>query len=320
MSVAEIADGTPRLVSTIDDIARHHASSRMKIRRALDALERVGFCTLWGTRGTGGMTQIVINDSGAFGSTGRNGVTDDSYVRLNTQDSTSSGVVGDHWREPDIPSQPTITTDHFQVSEISSSLDLDLSGSTKISDPDPRSEDLTRTEDMSPTYGTTIWAEPAENRAPEAAPKTGPKMRSVTIPDRAWGAADYLRGQVLAENKSAILGRHPWAADQKTGLRLSWADTFRLLHARVLGAMRNERPEASPDDAWNEIARTVHWLFRQPIGPARFEVECPRSLGTKWDRIQRTRRRHAEIASQPQLARGADNRPDPQAAREFKRW
>lgn len=163
-----------------------------------------------------------------------------------------------------------------------------------------------------------IWVDQAgeqddEGEIDQPTPKPAAQVAE-RIPDRAWSAADYLRAQVLAENKSAVLGARPWDAAAKTGLRLAWADEFRLLHRRVWAAMRNERPDATEHDAWAEVARTVHWLFHgQPTEP-RFEVESPRSLAKKWDNIQRARRRQA----QPRPARGADNRPDPAAQRQFR--
>ena len=64
----------------------------------------------------------------------------------------------------------------------------------------------------------------------------------------------------------------------RTGTRLSWADDFRKLH------------ELDKRD-WNEIARTVAWLFRGQTGEADFVVQSPKSLRAKWDRIQKARTR-----------------------------
>lgn len=116
-----------------------------------------------------------------------------------------------------------------------------------------------------------------------------------------------------------MVGTRTWDTESQTGLRLTWANEFRLMHARVLSAIRNETPDASVDDAWDVIAKTVHWLFhKQPAGGPRFEVESPTSLAKKWDRIQTARRRQRAEAAKP--ARAADGRPDPQSDKEFTRW
>lgn len=164
---------------------------------------------------------------------------------------------------------------------------------------------------------------------------TKPRTRRVDaskIPERAWAAADYLRAQVLEECPAAVVGTRPWEAGwrwppgsrgvregdgSRTGLRLAWANSFRLLHGRLLKAMRNGNPATTPDDTWNEISRAVHWLFHDQQETARFVVQSPDSIRDKWDRIQTARRRQQRAPAQ---ARGPDGRPDPQADRQLTRW
>lgn len=77
--------------------------------------------------------------------------------------------------------------------------------------------------------------------------------------------------------------------------------------------MTNAAADTTVDQAWTEIARTVHWTFHGQQSEARFEVESPIALAEKWDRIQTARRR-----AKTKPARGADGRPDPTAVREFR--
>lgn len=145
----------------------------------------------------------------------------------------------------------------------------------------------------------------------------GKKQRRIDpdkIPPRAWQAADYLRGQVLAQNAASFLGTKPWSAEAKTGARLTWANSFRLLHDQTLKAMRNADAATTADAAWDEIARSVHWLFhKQPPGEVRFVVESPESLRAKWDRITTARKNRSTAAP-----RGADGRPENVTRRQWK--
>lgn len=132
-----------------------------------------------------------------------------------------------------------------------------------------------------------------------------PRIDVERIPERAWKAADYLRSQILIRSPGAVLGTKPWkpgwiwangtAAGVKVGdgsmngLRLSWANSFRLFQAKLAEALGNAGKIARPEDAWEEIAKTVYWLFhKQPAGVG-FIVECPDTLRDKWDRIQAVR-------------------------------
>jgi hypothetical protein len=148
------------------------------------------------------------------------------------------------------------------------------------------------------------------------------------IPERAWAAADYLRTQVLVLHPACLLGRRAWEPGwawpagkpsgrtgdgSRNGLRLSWAQQFQQLHGKLHAAMRAAAPSSTPDAAWTEISRTVHWLFHGQTSTG-YRVDSPGSLIAKWDRIQDTR------SAKPKAARGADSRPDPQAGKKFEKW
>ena len=124
------------------------------------------------------------------------------------------------------------------------------------------------------------------------------------IPERAWAAADYLRAQTLAKNGAAVAGMRPWeygwswesgkairlGDGSRTGLRLSWANSFRLFHAVLQGALANGGQPSTEDYTWNEIAKAIQWVFHgQPPGVG-FVIECPDTLRAKWDRIDACRK------------------------------
>lgn len=160
------------------------------------------------------------------------------------------------------------------------------------------------------------------------APSKRKRIDPAKIPERAWAAADYLRSRVLLENPTAVAGTKAWeygyqwtsgageraGAGSQTGLRLSWADKFRLFHAVLLKALRNADPKTAPEVAWEQIARAVYWLFHKQPAEPRFIVECPDSLRDKWDHIQRNMANQKRAAEQP---RGANGRPDPIAKRQW---
>lgn len=320
LSVAKEQDGALRFSCTLDDVARHMACARGKLRRQLSALEKAGFCDVFGQRGRGGMTLIVIRDlPGPIPKSTNPGI-DRSQRSMIAGERSAFSHVNDRPPDPGRSSDPVVQSDHLQHCEITGSGSHDLLGSPKISDPDLGSDlrstdldDLSNNTELN-LQGVAIWVrlEATEVVIPQSSPPANP-----IIQERAWLAADYLRGQILAEDRTALVGSRPWSAEEKNGLRLAWASEFRSLHGRVLRALRNETPSATEAAAWDLIAKTVHWLFHgQPPGGPRFEVESPRSLAKKWDSIQRNRRRQAA----PTAARGVDNRPDPMAARKFERW
>jgi hypothetical protein len=197
------------------------------------------------------------------------------------------------------------TTDPSYQDLLRSSEDPDLISDLRSSTSrDPRRSTV-QTQDA-----LVIWADetkPADHDQPTT------KQAAANISERAFAAADYLRGAVLAEHPSAVVGTVPWDREARTGRRLAWADAFRRLHRTVHRAMANAQPETTEADAWTEIARTVHWVFHGQQSEARFEVESPGALVEKWDRIQTARRR-----AKTRTARGPDGRPDPTAAREFR--
>lgn len=330
IAACEVRDGSPRLVATVDDIARYHRVTKQKVRRALDALERTGFCRVWGQRGRGGLTQIVLSDTRPFGQRLspvllQAGTIDES-VESDTEDVTHSGHSPGHLPEGPEIKWPVIKPVICEVPETTDPSGQDLLRSSE--DPDlgsdlprsPTSQDLSRSKEFDPD-GSAIWAVEEAGDEPAPAKESNVRTPPDRIPERSFAAADYLRSALLAENKAAALGAVKWSPESKTGRRLAWADSFRRLHAVVLTAMRNDNPEAQESSAWEEIARTVHWVFHGQQAELRYRivVESPETLRDKWDAIQAKRRRQKLEASQPKPARGADGRPDPIAAREFKR-
>ena len=210
---------------------------------------------------------------------------------------------------------------------------------TEITDPRARDQDLQRSdlpdpdlrsEIRSPTSrdltSNTVTA--SESSASERAKPRTRRIDPAKIPERAWAAADYLRSRVLIENPAAMVGTRPWeyghrwtagagehiGDGSRTGLRLSWADKFRLFHAALVKALRNADPKATDEVAWEQIARTVHWLFHKQPAEPRFIVECPDSLRDKWDNIQKNIANQRRAAEQP---RGANGRPDPIQPRQW---
>lgn len=167
-----------------------------------------------------------------------------------------------------------------------------------------------------------VTAEPTSSHKPRR------RVDPTKIPEKAWAAADYLRYQTLAKNGAAVVGMRPWTAGwswesgkmartgdgSRTGLRLSWANSFRLFHAVLKGALANGGQPATDEYTWDQIAKTIFWLFhRQPNGVG-FVVECPDTLRAKWDRIQACRVRPSDTkpgAAQPLRPRydAADDLP-----------
>jgi hypothetical protein len=129
------------------------------------------------------------------------------------------------------------------------------------------------------------------------------KSKAAAVPDRAWKAADYLRGLVLAEDPKAAIGRSPWGDDVQIGVRLGWANTFRLMVER-------------DGRTYEQLADVMRYVFDgQPPG-AKFVVQSADALREKFDRIQAVRRNRVEAKSaekprQPTLAiplAGSDRR------------
>ncbi len=230
---------------------------RASVTRAIEALERAGFCAKQLDRP--GETVILVTES----------------------------------------AQTFFLTTGLDLSQPTRASDLDLSGS-----PDLRASDfqeISKSPDLRPLDLQDLASSTEIIKVQPRARKTDPSK----VPPRAWSAADYLRARVLEVNAAAHVGSRPWSGD--SGLRLAWADSFRRLQTLTLKALKNAGP-ASADDAWDAIARTVHWLFNGQGPTCRFVVESP-------DSIQAVRRN--QQLQQP--ARGADGRPDPIAERSYKR-
>lgn len=160
-------------------------------------------------------------------------------------------------------SQPTLPVDGTQVALFSDQ------------DPDQRSTaDL-----VDPEIYRTIVPGPSGKKASQPSSESltvSPKAAEVTkasrIPEQCWKAADYLRAKILDQNPQAALGAKPWSISKQTGLRLSWAEEFRLMTTR-------EKRRLSDAKA------IMDWLFGGQTAKFRFVVESPSSLRAKWDRI-----------------------------------
>lgn len=148
-----------------------------------------------------------------------------------------------------------------------------------FSDPDP---DQRSTADLvDPEIYRTIVPGPSGEKAgkpsPESltvsdAPKTPEVTKASRIPEQCWKAADYLRAKILDQNPQAALGSKPWSATKQTGLRLSWAEEFRLMTTREKRRLADAKA-------------IMDWLFGGQTAKFRFVVESPAALRAKWDRI-----------------------------------
>lgn len=335
VAMADVKDGTARVSAPSSDFERFFGMTRGKFRRALAALEASGFCQVWASKGRNGLTQVILRDLRAFSVQMalpiiNRYVQDAELLCDSSADHGERGHSADHLKSSDSDKLDKMITE-------SRARDQDLQRSP--SDQDLRSsdlQDLTSTEKQKSTFaGMAGWVD-GRPESTDQDRTTRFRIDVSSIPDRAWAAADYLRAQVLLENPVAFVGRKPWengwdypvdgkpkrlGEGSRTGLRLAWAHGFRLLHGKVAAALRSADPAAGDAEAWAEIARTVRWLFReQPVVGPRFVVEAPDSLTDKWDNIQRIRINRARAEAVPKPARGADNRPDRQAERAFKRW
>jgi hypothetical protein len=327
-------DGSVPLVMTHERVAEECGIGRTAARRALAELSRVGFCRISSRPGQGGATTITLPDPGHLEVHDYEGVNVPitSSLAISSPPSRPFEIVDPGHLEP-VEMLCESLADHGDRGHLKSSIlaisgqkapnprarDLDL---RRSSDPDlgsdPRSttsRDLTRSENKKvpdPGPGQEHMADPPSEDQVSPAKRT--RIDPEKIPPRAWAAADYLRTQVMVENPAAIVGTKSWGGE--SGLRLSWANAFRLLGQRLLQALRNADLAATEQQAWDEIARTVHWLFHgQPVSP-RFVVESPDSLREKWDKIQAQRRNGARAAG---VKLGADRRtPDPGAGRVWK--
>lgn len=291
---------------TSEALARRCVSNRTSLRRALDALTDAGFCSVTARQGNTGRTEIVLRPT----SEGRTLSTE--TLCESPADPRDRGRLIEPDKPPDQSENPDIQTEVL---------------GQNASDSRARDQDLQRS-DPDPSLGSDLRSSASRDQSNKSgnAPVAEKRRRvdPAKVPERAWAAADYLRSRVLISNPAAMTGTKPWdsgyqwtaGAGERTGdgsrngLRLSWADKFRLFHATLTKALQNADANATPEIAWEQIARAVYWLFHKQTGEARFIVECPDSLRDKWDHIQRIMTKDA-----PQ--RGANGKPDPIAKREW---
>jgi hypothetical protein len=334
--VAEDAQGELVVMTTLDELSRRCGAARGVVHRALGALTDAGFCRVVTARGRRGQTAITLIDTAQTLESPKPEHSEHSQpiemIRDSQEnpgerghfDSTKSqhlGLIASIFGRPDLG----LLRSPFRIPDLRSSTPEDLSRSeTKIPDHETA---IVEGDEAMPEDDDTEPVDFSENA--DAKPRKS-RVDPAKVPERAWAAADYLRLQVLEENAAAVVGTRPWQSGwrwpsgsrgvrdgdgSRTGLRLAWANSFRLLHGRLLKAMRNATPATTADDTWNEISRAVHWLFHDQPETARFVCESPDSIRDKWDRIQTARRRQQRAP-----ARGSDGRPDPHAARELTRW
>lgn len=322
VAIARVSEGAPRVVGSSDELERYFGMNRAKIRRTLDALERSGFCRVWVTRGRAATISIALLDSRPF----------DIQLSLPVFVSNLDGTqhhetvcesLADHGDRGRF-SEELSSDDETKLSVEGRARDQDLLRSP--SDPhlrsDPRSSDsrdLTGTEiQISTREKLAAWVEPEGAEQPKTSSRKRVDVDS--IPDRAWAAADYLRERVLQSNPAAFVGRKQWDRAVKGGLRMDWANSFRLFHRKLVEALRNADAAAGDAEAWNEIAKTVRWLFHEQTVKTRFIVECPNTLSDKWDRIQAVRRNNAAKTAHDSQPRRPDGRPDTMAGRKLEKW
>jgi hypothetical protein len=138
---------------------------------------------------------------------------------------------------------------------------------------------------------------PASVKASRASAKAS---RAEAIQDTAWVAADTLRKLVLRDQPSNQLARKPWS-EEKTGTRLEWADEFRLLF---------DVDKRSPE----ELGLLLRWVFNGQTADAKFEVESPKAVRKKWDRITkqmaRERERKGPRPADPRVGRIEPSAPE----------
>lgn len=317
-----------RVVTRMADLVALCGASRATVRRMLLDLEQRGIVTVVTKSGRGSPILVILGqflvqnvDSLFSPETGENSETCRSGVPPDPKS-------GEHFTEtvqgrviplfPDAPARA----------------DLDLLRSQdQISD--PRSGILRGEliivphENLSSFPPAEEWPKGCRDEDVERPAVKRTAADVAVIPDRAWAASDYLRSQVLTKYPACLLGRRQWdpgwtwttgkpaaktGDGSRSGLRLSWAQQFQQLHGKLYAAMHGAAPATTSDDAWTEISRTVHWLFHGQTSTG-YRVDSPGSLIAKWDRIQDTR-----TGQKSRPAKGADNRPDPQASKKFERW
>jgi hypothetical protein len=256
-----------RVSGPTDRLAALCQMDRHAFRRALTTLEAGGFCLVSATKGHGAVASILITTqyylshetvTSSVGGPPTSGQSVENQLEVleTSEESCQIPSVGAHFT-----SAPSRLSDQ------------DLLGSG-VSDPDPSSEISGRPrsyKDLN-NYVPTL-AVGSEESAPRS---PGRQPDPDKVPDRAFAAADYLRACVLKEAPASAIARRRWT-EAKSGVRLQWANGFRLLN-------QVDKRE------WDDIARTVKWLFEGQTAAARFVVQCPTSLREKWDRIAAVRR------------------------------
>jgi hypothetical protein len=310
-------DGRRVLVTTTENLAAQCGVDRGVIRRALAALVAGRFCTVASSRGSGGNTTIGLTWSGH--SEGLETIPEyrqsppTSAIKSSSSRPLDSGNRDHSQAHETVCESPAIGGDHGHSNRPIAAIP------GQILDLDLRSEDLSGRSSTPEDLSNNLSQRPSE----PAKPKRKPKIDPSKISARAWDGADYMRKLMIAETPDSLFASQQWAG--QGGRRLAWAHSLQRLHDGLARAAKLLEMDAAGRAAlWDEIARTVFWLYNRhdPSRPhqgdeSRFVVESPDSLSTKWDKIQLVRRNQAAAVKARAVPRGAapDNRPPP----EFKR-
>lgn len=319
------------LVTTHDNLAALCGVDRGVIRRALTALEVGGFCKVASERGQKGKTTIDLLERRWERETsnhleGRETTTETSNVgAISTNTSSTSRPFEtsqtDHLqgienttgsrRKPDVLNQlktPDPTNSLFLEEDLS-----DLRSDLRSSDLPERSSDLEILRSEISPEKRLDTEPPKKARKPRPDKATREAQEAESIPERAWSAADYLREQIIAETPGAKLAGEEWGGKRRK--RMAWARSFSRLHATLATAAKVLPLDVAGSSAvWDEIAKTVFWLFNRQTDSRRFVVLAPDKLAERWDAIQAVRRNNARPTPRPGAA--PDNRPPP----ELTRW
>lgn len=310
--------GVDRMTSTTDDqIAVTCRMSRGAVRRALATLERGGFCQAEAMRGPGGRTMIRVLTRELSSNISPDhldvleisieaadlvGCRDhlqpfhtDHLENLEPPVSASVSMVGisrpDHLADP--------SADTPRVRDLTGSRVSDLRSSETGVGRSRGSRDLKKVCPGLQTALPGVVDDPDFSASPDSLPEPAEadpevvekKIRADKIPERAFKAADYLRGFVLRGNPAADVGRRPWDVEKKAGVRLVWANDLRML--------AEPRPVGRDGRGWSEVAAVIKWVFEEQD---MFVVESAEALRRKWGSIQGARARAAKPRKPSQQA------------------
>lgn len=306
-----VRTGKPGITATTSELMRFTGLARGRLRTALAALERAGFCRIATIRGGGGATAILILDGRPFTQPVVLSLTDgrDQSQSPDTVEETEPIIIG----SSKLPVSPSPTPSHeiVQVADVSSGLtvsrarDLDLLRSPKKDPGDPDlPENITSLYVPTPESADSdneqrnqielfnkpiavIKAKAIQLESPADPPKRAAKKADADkITARAWMAADYLRRHVLVRNPVAVASRSQWeygwswntgkpamvGEGSRTGMRLKWAHDLLKFHGKLRAALAGGGQPSTDEYAWDLIARTIHWLFNGQKSEPKYQI------------------------------------------------